>query len=84
MMIAAAAAMLLTAPAAAEQFTHDGVTYNYSVTPVGAHRLITGKTPNGDRFRLLVKNGRVTGNVAGRPVAFRTREVKPLVQLAQR
>ena len=85
--LVAAIALLGPAPALAapdQQFTRDGVTYSYAVTARGADQLITGRASNSVRFRLLVRNGRVTGTVAGHPVAFRTGDVKPVVELAQR
>jgi hypothetical protein len=61
-----------TAPAMAESFTRDGVTYDYSVRTVGAATLISGTIVNsGQPFRLRLRDGRVTGQVGAWPVSFK-------------
>lgn len=61
-----------TAPAMAESFTRDGVTYSYSVRTVGAATLISGTIVNsGQAFRLRLRDGRVTGQVGTWPVSFK-------------
>lgn len=60
------------APAMAESFTRDGVTYDYNVKTVNDATLITGTVVNsGQPFRLRVKGGRVSGQVGLWPVSFR-------------
>lgn len=72
-----ALATLVVTPALAETFTHDGVTYVYSVEQRGNMRLITGRDVTNNRpFALSVKNGWVAGDVDGNSVSFSTREVK--------
>lgn len=72
----AALAVSLTGPAFAserqESLTHDGVTYTYSIIDQGNAQVIKGTNSLSEKFRLKVKNGRVTGYVDNRPVAFRT------------
>lgn len=60
------------APAMAESFTRDGVTYDYAVKTVGEATLISGTiVNNGQSFRLRVRDGRVTGQVGVWPVSFK-------------
>ena len=60
------------APAMAESFTRDGVTYNYSVRTVGPATLISGTIVNsGQAFRLRLRDGRVTGQVGAWSVSFK-------------
>jgi hypothetical protein len=66
----------VAAPALAETFTHEGVTYEYTVAQKGNVRIITGKdTISGRPFELTVRNGWVDGHVDGAPVSFSKREV---------
>lgn len=60
------------APAMAESFTRDGVTYDYNVKTVGQSTLISGTIVNsGQAFRLRLRDGRVTGQVGVWPVSFK-------------
>lgn len=60
------------APAMAESFTRDGVTYDYNVKTVGQSTLISGTIVNsGQAFRLRLREGRVTGQVGVWPVSFK-------------
>jgi hypothetical protein len=60
------------APAMAESFTRDGVTYDYAVKTVGKATLISGTIVNsGQAFRLRLRDGRVTGQVGVWPVRFK-------------
>lgn len=74
---AAAAALISTVGMAAERneqsFTRDGHTYVYTTAArTDGRTLIEGReVGSAQRFRLLVKNGRVTGHANGYPVAFR-------------
>lgn len=88
-LFAAAAAVLtiaFAAPALAEErsFTHEGVTYAYTVTPKGDARVLEGKTSKGDRFRLIVKDGWVSGYAANARVSFRAPKTVQNLQVAQR
>lgn len=61
-----------TAPAMAESFTRDGVTYDYRVRTAGPATLISGTIVNsGQSFRLRLRDGRVTGQVGSWPVSFK-------------
>ena len=81
-LILAAALFSLTAPALAEepteyQFEHDGISYVYSVETDGDSRILTGRHyPSGGRFRLVVRDGRVTGQMNGSSVRFRLSSVE--------
>lgn len=62
----------IAAPAMAESFTRDGITYDYTVKTVGESTVIKGKIVNsGEAFRLRVKNDRVSGLVGVWPVSFK-------------
>ena len=83
---AAAALLAFTSPALANErsFTHEGVTYAYTVTPKGDARVLEGKSSTGDKFRLVVKNGWVTGYAANTRVSFRAPKGAASLQVAQR
>lgn len=83
---AAAAALTLAAPAfAAERsFTRDGVTYNYTMTEQDGARVLEGHASQGGKFRLVVRNGWVKGDVAGNRVSFRAPKGASPLQVAQR
>lgn len=68
-----AAATLLAAPAIAERdFEYDGKRYIYTSVERGGATVITGRSlPDGGRYRLVVRNGRVTGFRNGWPVKFK-------------
>jgi len=70
------ACLLTAAPAAAgtATFVRDGVTYLYNVETKGDVRIITGQQKGGDRFRLVVKRGWVSGEVGPMPVSFRVKD----------
>lgn len=78
--------LLLTGPAIAaptQTLTHQGVTYEYTVTEKGHTRIIKGIDRTNKRpFRLRVASGRVEGSVDGNPVSFPLRDVKPIVTTA--
>jgi hypothetical protein len=60
-----------------QRFVHQGHTYVYQTADSDAGRVITGhQLDNGAPFRLVVKNGRVTGMSGGTPVSFRVREAE--------
>jgi hypothetical protein len=75
--IIAALAVTLAVPAVAgerrEKFVSQGVTYTYSIADRDGVQVISGSNSLSEKFRLKVKDGRVTGYVEGRPVAFRTK-----------
>lgn len=83
---AAIAAMLIAAPAFADevrqdQFTRDGQTYAYTIERQEDATVLSGRTlPQGDNFRFVVRGRSVRGNVEGRPVNFRID--KPLTPAA--
>ncbi len=85
---AAAAALISTMGMAAEtneqSFTRDGHTYVYTTTARADGRtVIQGReVGSAQRFRLLVKNGRVTGQANGFPVSFRASEAPVAVASA--
>jgi hypothetical protein len=84
---AAAAVLTFTAPAAFagdRTFTHEGVTYTYSVTSADKAQVLEGKTSDGGDFRLTVKNGWVDGYVNNTRVSFRAPAQKAPTQLAAR
>ena len=66
-----------------KRFTRDGQTYAYIVESAPNGQVIRGRTlPQGQSFRLFVRDGRVTGVTAGRPVAFRVADAKAPVAVA--
>ncbi|MEP9360150.1 hypothetical protein [Sphingomonas sp. KR3-1] len=84
---AAAAVLTFTAPAAFagdRTFTHEGVTYTYTVTQKNGVQVLQGRTGNGGDFRLSVKNGWVDGYVNDTRVSFRAPKGKALTQVATR
>ncbi len=82
----AAAALTLATPALASErsFTRDGVTYTYTTLDQGGARILEGRASQGGKFRLVVQNGWVKGDVGGKPVAFRAPKTTSLLQVAQR
>lgn len=65
---------IVLAQGAEHRFTHQGVTFVYTVTP-DAHgrQVIAGRrTTDGSAFRLVVAGERVDGVSGGQPVSFRT------------
>ncbi len=62
----------------AKSFTHDGVTYRYESTKAadGATILTGTALPTGEDFRLVIRNGVVTGNAGTRPVRFTVASAK--------
>ena len=85
-LILSAALFSFSAPALAEtpteqpfdhQFEHEGITYMYNVAPAGEGRVPTGRHyPSGARFRLTVRDGRVTGRMNGSAVRFQLSSVE--------
>lgn len=89
MLIAATAALFLSAPVMAEtknSFSQDGVIYTYSVQDYPKARVITGYSSISSNYRLVVRNGRVSGHVNGNRVSFSVKDAKldGLVEVAQR
>jgi hypothetical protein len=85
-LIAATVATVLIAGAATaaptESFTHEGVTYAYSVRDKGKMRIIEGFDQTNRRsFRFRVSDRWVDGTVDGNPVSFPLSEVKPVTAL---
>jgi hypothetical protein len=71
---AAPAAIAKDAPTT---FTHQGVTYKYTVTEVGeTKKIITGYASPGAPFSLVVSKGKVTGTANGMPISFKVSDVK--------
>ncbi len=84
---AAAAVLTFAAPSAFagdRTFTHEGVTYTYSVSSKDKAQVLEGKTSEGGDFRLTVKNGWVDGYVNDTRVSFRAPKEKAAGQLAAR
>jgi len=77
---AALAAIATVSPASAKDmssFSHQGVTYKYSVTNISdSKRVISGFATSGSAFRLVVSGDRVSGTVNGMPVSFTVSEAK--------
>ncbi|KKC26619.1 hypothetical protein [Sphingomonas sp. SRS2] len=62
-----------TAPAMAESFTRDGVSYEYAVASKDGYQLVTGtNVSTGEAFRLRIQGDAVSGDYAGASVRFRT------------
>lgn len=71
-----AAATMLAVPALAETFTHEGVTYVYTVTNHDGYRIIKGEDVTNRRpFELKVSRRWVDGHVDNSPVSFSQRDV---------
>lgn len=79
--VVAAAVSLFVAPAAIAKeapstFTHDGVTYKYTVKQISeTKRLITGYATPGAPFSLTVSDGKVSGTANGMPISFKVSDV---------
>jgi len=70
-------ASIAAAPAMAETFTRDGITYNYTSSTAGQATVISGRVVNtGETFRLKVQGGRVVGKMGARDVSFHTAAVE--------
>lgn len=87
--IAAAAALfavpaLAHADSAAQQFTHEGVTYTYTSEEANGERVIRGTAFNGKApFELHVRGRFVTGTFNSQAVEFTQAEAKALgIQVA--
>jgi hypothetical protein len=87
LLFAAAAALTLASPALARErvFTHEGVTYSYTSTVQDDAKVLEGRSSAGAPFRLVVRNGWVSGTVADSRVSFRAPKARarPLL-VAQR
>jgi hypothetical protein len=86
-----AAALVLAAPVvasasetAANQFSHDGVTYQYTTEVVGGDRVIRGSAFAGKvPFELHVRKHVVTGTFNYQPVEFTQAQAKSMgIQVA--
>lgn len=54
------------------RFVHQGQTYVYTADDNGTAKVISGhRVEDGKSFRLVVRNGRVTGRSGDAPVTFR-------------
>jgi hypothetical protein len=61
-----------------QRFEHDGITYVYQTEANGDQRILVGRHyPSGARFRLVVRNDRVSGRMNGTVVNFRLSEIEP-------
>ena len=74
-------ALIATAGIASEpakSFTHNGTTYRYESTKSadGATVLTGTAVESGEAFRLIVRNGVVTGHAGNRPVRFSVASAK--------
>ena len=64
------AAVLAAGPE--HRFTHNGVSYRYTVTQTeNGRQVITGRQQGGTAFRYVVTGDRVEGISGGNPVSFR-------------
>ena len=84
---AAAAVLTFTAPmaiASERSFTHEGVTYTYSITTRDKAQILEGRTRKGGEVRLTVTTGWVEGYVNDTRVAFRAPREKAPAQIAAR
>ncbi|WP_448661145.1 hypothetical protein ACG3SL_10970 [Sphingomonas sp. CJ20] len=83
---AAAATLALATPALAAErsFTHEGVTYTYTVTPKGDARVLEGTASQGGRFRFVVRDGWVSGFAGNARVSFRAPKSNTAVIVASR
>lgn len=83
---AAAAVLAIATPALAadRSFTRDGVTYSYTTTDQDGARILEGRASQGGKFRFVVRNGWVKGDVAGNRVSFRAPKGADPLQVAQR
>ncbi|WP_298089478.1 hypothetical protein [uncultured Sphingomonas sp.] len=82
LLAAATAATFATAAVAADEqrFTHDGQTYVYTATPAKSGQVIEGRRyPGGEPFRLVVRDGRVSGFSGKTPGSFRAADAKGAV-----
>ena len=65
-------------------FEHDGQTYVYTSTFANDRQVISGRRyPAGAPFRLVVRNGRVSGTAGGVPVSFKVAEAAGVVRGTQ-
>ena len=86
-LLTAAAFLSLAAPSAMaseRSFTHEGVTYTYTVTAKDGRQILEGRADDGAKFRLAVKDGWVDGYVNGARVSFAAPKSKAPTQVAQR
>ena len=87
----ALAPLSLAAPARADDastsFTHNGITYTYSITERGSTTVLRGVAVRGSvetPFTLRVRGSQVRGLVGASEVSFPLSEVQPRVSLASR
>jgi hypothetical protein len=83
---ASALSLTLAAPALADdrQFTHEGVTFTYSTEKTSHGQILVGKSSQGGRFKLQVKDGWVRGHFDGTPVSFPAPKAEKPVVVAAR
>lgn len=86
--LAAAAAALTSTIGMAQEgqrtFKHEGQTYVYTTKVLKDRQVIAGRRfPAGTPFRLVVRNGYVSGQAGGVPVSFRAADAKGAVQNIQ-
>ncbi|UIJ47008.1 hypothetical protein LZK98_08715 [Sphingomonas cannabina] len=68
----------------ANSFRLEGRTYTYNTeTDAAGNTVLVGHAQPGGEFRLVVKGGRVSGDVAGQPVAFSVAESRGAARRAQ-
>ena len=78
--LAGSSAVFAEAPTS---FVHNGTTYTYVQTTEKGKRVISGRSSDGQTFRLLVGERNVTGRFNGSLVTFSLRDV-PSAQVAMR
>ena len=69
------AGFAIAAPAFADepqrvQFTHEGVSYSYTLSKVGKSTVIDGRATPGTNFHLIVREGHVTGRINDMQVSY--------------
>ncbi|KQU62159.1 hypothetical protein ASG67_03275 [Sphingomonas sp. Leaf339] len=71
------AATPVSAAEGEQSFQHEGYTYVYKTSDDNGRKVISGhRLPGNAPFRLVVKDGRVTGTSGNTNVAFRTSEAR--------
>ena len=75
---AAFAAFLPISAHAADKasFSAHGTTYEYTTSQQNGRTVISGKTSDGQAFRLLVGETKVTGQFNGQPVTFKLSDLR--------
>lgn len=73
--LAVASPALAKPEAKTSTFTHEGVTYTYSISKAGRSTIYEGFARPGQKFRFVKRGDQVTGVANGISVSFRMHEV---------